>query len=265
MRPVLFHIGPVSILSYGVVLTLSLVVSLFIMWRLYKNNLAFFRFRVTLDSFFDSALVFLISFGIGARFLHIVQHFDFFGTNFLWWLLFLHFPGFSFFGGVIGAIVGLWLFARSQKQPFLLLLDLMMVGLVFTLSFSRIGSLLHGDSYGKETAFLLKVSISGLSGMRHPTQLYEAMMTFAVFALLYYLYAKGKSKNGQVTLLFLLLVGLSRFFLEMLRGDSVYLGSFAVTQLISALFVCASLILLAITNRETLRLLKSKFQRGKLQ
>lgn len=74
-----------------------------------------------------------------------------------------------------------------------------------------------------------------------------------IFALLYYLYVKGKSKYGQITLLCLLLIGFSRFFLEMLRGDSVYLGSFAIAQIISALFICASFVLLILFEKEKIR------------
>lgn len=253
MKPILFTAGPVVIPAFGVVLSFALLMCLFIMWRLYKNNLAFLRFHVTLDSFFDSVLVFLLSFGMGARILHILEHWHYFSTDVLRSLLFLHFPGFSFLGGTIGGIMGLWLYCRGKKLPFLLLVDLLIIGLAFTFSFSRIGSLLGGDSYGKETNFFLNVSIPGLSGMRHPTQLYEAILGFVLFALLYYLYHKGKIASGLLTLYFLLIIGITRFFIEMLRGDSVYLRGIAVAQILSIFFVLVSLSILAVAKREALR------------
>lgn len=250
MKPILFFIGPLPVFAYGVIFTFASILSLFIMWRLYKNNLTFIRFHVTLDLFFDSVLAFFIAFGIGARFLHIAEHGSAFGMNIFHWLLFLHFPGFSFLGGIIGGVLGLWLFCYKQKQPFLLLLDLLTIGTSLTFAFSRIGSLLAGDSYGRETSFFLKVNIAGLAGARHPVQLYEAILAFAIFALLYYLYVRVRLKNGELFLYFLLFIGISRFFVEFLRGDSVYLGRFAVAQVISTVFVLVSLSLLLRLKRE---------------
>lgn len=230
----------------------ALCISLFVMWRLYKNNLAFLRYHVTLDSFFDSVFLFLFSFSMGARLLHVLEHASYFSAHALNTLLFLHFPGFSFLGGVIGGIVGLVLFCRRRRLPFLLLSDLSFVGLSFAFSFSRIGSLLAGDSYGKETDFFLKVTIAGLSGTRHPTQLYEAFFGFGIFAVLYYLYRRGKIENGFLTVYFFIMIGVCRFFVEMLRGDSVYLWGIPVAQILSVCFVLVGVIILVFAKRQLL-------------
>jgi len=252
VKPVLFHIGPFAVLSYGVIFVPALLLGLFIMWRLYKNNLSFLRYKVTLDSFFDSVLVFIFSFGVGARLLHIFEHFSFFSHNPLLWILFLHFPGFSLLGGILGGMVGLWLFCRYQKQPFTLLLDIMVIGLSFVTAFSRIGSLLAGDSFGRETTFPIRVALAELPGLRHPTQLYEALLFFVLFAFLYFLYQRGKTQKGEITLYFFILVGLIRFFIEMLRGDSVYLGKIAIAQVISILFFVGALGVLAYKKKSHL-------------
>lgn len=244
MRPTLFTIGPVTIQSYGVFLSFSLILALFVLWRLYKNDLRFLRYKLTVDSFFDSVLVFFISFTIGARLLHIIEHFDFFGVNILQYFLFLHFPGFSFLGGIIGGAIGLFLFCWVNKKPFFLLLDLISIGIALALAFSRIGSLLSGDAYGSETNFFLKVEILNLPGLRHPTQLYEAILAFSIFALLYFLYSRRKFRNGELFLVFLTAIGICRFFVEMLRGDSVYLVGFAVAQIISVVFICVGVVFL---------------------
>lgn len=250
--PVIFAIGPVSILSYGILLAFSLILSLFVIWRLYKNNLLFLRYNVTLDVFFDSVLVFFISFAGGARLLHIVEHFGTFRWDFLRWILFLHFPGFSFLGGVIGGVLGLWIFCSVYKKPFFLLLDIIALGIPLVLAFTRIGSLLNGDSFGRETTFFIKVAMVNMSGFRHPTQLYEAILAFGIFAVLFYLYHKTRLRNGELFLYFILLIGISRFFVEMIRGDSVYLGGFAVAQIISAFFVAIASTILVIFRRNNI-------------
>lgn len=177
----------------GLIFVLSLVVSLFIIWRLYKNNLSFLRAKISLNEFFDSALFFFFSFGIGARIFYIVEHWQIFRDNIASMFLFLHFPGFSFVGGVIGAVLGLWILCRIQKQPTLLLLDTFTVGLAFVLSFSQIGSL-------------------------------EGILAFAIFALLYYLYRTEKLKSGEIFFFFLVLTGMLNFFVVYLAGVFVIVG-----------------------------------------
>lgn len=218
---------------YSIVLIISFLIALFLMWRFFKNNLAFLRFRVTLDLFFDSVFIFLFSFGLGARALYIIEHWSLFQKNILWWFLFLHFPGFSFLGGVIGGLVGLFFFCKQKNLPFLLISDLLMIGSSFTLASSRIGSFLEGGKPAK--AYLL-----------------ESIAVYGIFALLYYLYKRGKTQTGFITVYFFLLIGLERFFIEMVRADSVYLGRLAVAQVISLGFVLFALSVLFITKRNTI-------------
>lgn len=210
----------------GLIFVLSLVVSVFIIWRLYKNNLSFLRAKISLNEFFDSALFFLFSFGVGARILYIVEHWQVFRGNIASMFLFLHFPGFSLLGGVIGAVLGLWILCRIQKQPILLLLDTFVVGLAFVLSFSQIGSL-------------------------------EGILAFAIFALLYYLYRTEKLRSGEIFLYFLILTGMLNFFV-------VYLTGFRMAQVISAIFVIIGLSIILFTRKSVIiSFLKGKLKISK--
>ena len=56
---------------------------------------------------------------------------------------------------------------------------------------------------------------------RHPTQLYEAIAYLLIFGILFYLYPKMKGKNGQIFGLFLVLLFLSRFFIEFFKENQV--------------------------------------------
>jgi phosphatidylglycerol---prolipoprotein diacylglyceryl transferase len=256
MKPILFTIGPVSFYAYGIFLALSLFLALFIVWRLYKNNMLFIRYRMSVDNFFDSIFVFFVSFGIGARLLHILEHWPQFTINIVKWLLFLHFPGFSFFGGLVGGAVGLYLFTKSRKLPFFLMLDLLSIGMAFVLSITRVGSLLNGDGAGMATNFLLRVKMHNLPDLRHPVQLYESLVVFGIFVLLYYLYIRGRLRAGMISLLFLLLIGIERFFLEMLRNDGVYLGNFRVSMVLALVSIFVSLGFLIYLNRSHIKLFK---------
>ncbi|MBI2036635.1 prolipoprotein diacylglyceryl transferase [Candidatus Microgenomates bacterium] len=195
----------------GLVFVLSLIISLFIIWRLYKNNLSFVRAKISLDEFLDSGLFFLLSFGIGARILYIIEHWQVFGGNIASMFLFLHFPGFSFLGGVIGAVLGLWILCRIQKEPFLLLLDTFVVGLAFVLAVAQIGTM-------------------------------EGIFTFCIFAFLYYFYRTERLKSGEIFLYFLTLIGILHFFV-------VYLTGFSIAYVISAIFAIIGLSVILFIRR----------------
>ena len=127
------------------------------------------------------------------------------------------------------------------------------IGLALALSLSRIGSLLNGDAFGKPTFFPINVSLVAIPGTRHPTQLYEALLTFVIFAVLYVLYRKGRGRDGDFLVYFLGLMGLTRFFVEFLRADSVYLSGFAVAQIISIVFVVIALVILVIRKGDVMK------------
>lgn len=210
---------------------LGLLVSLFIAWRLYKNNFLFVRFNVGLNTFFDSIFFFLISFAIGARVLYIMEHWEKFSASLFSWFLFLHVPGFSFLGGVIGGFLGLFLFCQAKKLPYLLLADLLSVAVAFVLACFRIGAALSGNSPGVK-----------IFGMRQPVYLYEAVLSFVIFLFLHWLYVRGKSVNGEITLYFFLLIGITGFLVESFRTDSIYLGGFAI-------FICLAVACLLLLHR----------------
>lgn len=214
---------------HGVILAFSLFTSLFLIWRLYKTSLVFLRFKITLDEFFDSTLVFLLSFGIGARLLYIVQHWGFFSKSIVSWILFLHVPGFSFLGGVMGGMLGLGLFCLYKRKPYFLFLDLVLVGLAAAYAISRIGNLFAGEPYGRILA-------------------YEVILSIAIFVVLYYVYSKGKARPGVLSIYFLFLIGLSRFFIEIQRKDSVYLG-------VSGAFIFIGIAGILFSNIDRIRLL----------
>ena len=80
----------------------------------------------------------------------------------------------------------------------------------------------------------------------HPTFLYESVWNAIGFALLHFL-SKRRKFDGQIALLYVAWYGLGRALIEGLRTDSLYWGSFRVSQVlaaISCIVAVAALILL---------------------
>jgi phosphatidylglycerol:prolipoprotein diacylglycerol transferase len=71
----------------------------------------------------------------------------------------------------------------------------------------------------------------------HPVFLYESIATLLIFIILRILQKKRKFK-GQILYLYFVLYGIARMFLEALRVDSLMLGNFRISQILSGvLFV----------------------------
>lgn len=69
----------------------------------------------------------------------------------------------------------------------------------------------------------------------HPTQIYESLSAFVMFLILLRL-ANGTHRRGHVFGLFLILMGIERFLVEIVRAkDDRFLGPFTIAQLISAI------------------------------
>ena len=154
------------------------------------------------------------------------------------------FGGFVFYGGLLGAILGVWIYCRQYKVPFQPLLDIFAPFIPLAHGFGRIGCFFAGCCYGKEyhgifcVRFPYNEQIPELSEVpRVPVQLIEAGLNFVVFGILFYMAKKKTCKRGQMMGIYLIYYTMARFLLEMLRGDKLRggVGILSTSQLISIL------------------------------
>lgn len=134
--------------------------------------------------------------------------------------------GLASHGGVLGALIALYLYNRKKNTTYLWYLDRMMIAGVLLGAFIRLGNLMNSEIIGSPTnvpwAFIF-VKVNQLP--RHPSQLYEALFYFSVFILFFLLYKKQvkatKFKNGYFFGLGLILVFTQRFLVEFLKANQV--------------------------------------------
>jgi phosphatidylglycerol:prolipoprotein diacylglycerol transferase len=145
---------------------------------------------------------------------------------------FTGYQGLASHGAAIGILIGLYIFARKVKQPYLWVLD--RIGIVTALAGAliRIGNLFNSEIYGHQTSLpwgfrFMHEALYGtpreLIVPKHPTQLYEAFCYLIIFIVLINIYYKKypSLKPGLLIGLFFIMVFSARFFIEFLKENQV--------------------------------------------
>lgn len=152
--------------------------------------------------------------------------------------------GFVFYGGLIGGILGLFIYTRMFKMKALPIADIFAVVLPLGHACGRVGCHIAGCCYGMEYSGPFCVTYTNCLGDTplnvplFPVQLLESVILLLMFAVLLIVYNKTK-KSGVATAVYLYSYAVVRFILEFFRGDmvrGVSLG-LSTSQMISLLII----------------------------
>lgn len=157
--------------------------------------------------------------------------------------------GLAIYGGIIAAIITICIYCKIKKMKVLDILDYIVPYLPLGQSIGRWGNFFNGEAHGVETNNFLRMGLieNGRYIEVHPTFLYESIACFIIFVILYNLKNKRKYK-GQVTYTYLALYGLARTVIEGLRTDSIMIGDFRVSQVLSMILCLVFGLIIIIKN-----------------
>lgn len=149
--------------------------------------------------------------------------------------------GIAIYGGIIGAVLGGFLFCKLRKVHFTTMLDVAALGFLIGQAIGRWGNFVNQEAYGADCPtdwiFAMKGSLitsQGITGVVHPCFLYESVWCALGFIFLHIYSKKLRTFDGEVFLLYIAWYGLERFFVEGLRTDSLMAGNFRVSQIVAA-------------------------------
>lgn len=190
------------------------------------------------ERLYDLGFYVLLGTALGARLTYVLTHLGAYvdaplsalslTPTALWW------PG----GLLVGLLVAV-VYWRKHPLPLPLMLDATAVGLSLALAIERMGAFLGGQGLGQATAMPWGVYV--WEQARHPVQVYEALALLASLVVLWRRLPR-RSYDGQVALLFVLLYGGSRLFLEAYRAHPLLIpGGFRAVQVIALLASLGSL------------------------
>lgn len=170
--------------------------------------------------------------------------------------------GLAIQGGVIAAMITIFVYCRVKKISLYRILDIVAPGFLIGQICGRWGNFCNHELYGpivKNPSFLKSIPILGENMLidgayRHPTFLYESALNLVGLMIMLILRRKyRKLKSGDLIGVYFVWYGMVRIFTEILRGKSganeiLMLGPVPVSILISIIFIIGGIAFL-ITKR----------------
>lgn len=229
------------------------------------------------DTYLDFALYALVFAIICARLYYVAFSWDTYKDNPLK-IFATREGGLAIYGGVIGGVLTALVYSKIKKINFWQLADTAAPSLVLGQVLGRWGNFFNREAFGDFTNNLFAmryqlsqvrlgdISDNTLSQLQmvngveyiqvHPTFLYESLWNLGVFALLIFV-SRRKKFHGEIAGLYFLGYGLGRVWIEGLRTDQLQWGGFAVSQVLSAIFIVAAAAFLVWKSRQERIVLKS--------
>ena len=255
MDRVFFSIGKINIYWYSVLIITAIVIGIiFSQKEAQKNNLG-------KDFIFDLIFYLIPIAIIGARLYYVIFNFKVFKSNLLD-IFKIWEGGLAIYGSVIASIIFIIYYCKKKEKNILLTLDTLVPYLILGQAIGRWGNFINKEAHGAITTIeklkemhIPNFIIEGMyiNGSYYiPTFFYESIWCLIGFIILLIIRRKNKYKNkGILTFSYFIWYGIGRFIIEGLRTDSLYIGIFRISQIVSIILIIIGIIgVLCLARRE---------------
>jgi phosphatidylglycerol---prolipoprotein diacylglyceryl transferase len=251
LDPNILRIGPFLITWHGVFSVLGIIAAARLGFWLLQRDAGKVKGE-------GDGLAWMVVLGlIGARLLYVWENFRLFENGQFLRIFALTEGGISQWGGLFGAALGAYIWARRTKLSFLKLVDAGGAATMIGLTIGRIGDVINGEHHGSPTTVpwgveYVNPSTLGQPGrVVHPEVAYEMVLCLAILGALlpFHQRLKARLPDGVLGLIYLALYAAGRFFLSNYRLDpAVFLG-LRQAQVASALMVVIAVIAIPVLLR----------------
>ncbi len=255
---VAFTIGGISIYWYGVLIALAVLLCMVLATKQSK------KFGIDPDFVLDNFLVIIITMIIGARLYYVAFTWDDYKNDLLS-IFDTRKGGLAFYGGVIGALLGIIIYHKIKKKKVEPFLDFIVVYVPLGQAIGRIGNFINQEAFGTNTDLPWGMISNGTTAYLaanpqlgqdpnlpvHPTFLYEFIGNMILFGILLKFRKTNKVPYATVAM-YLLGYGIIRFFVEGIRTDALFIGNtnIRISQLLSAAMVVVALLYLFLMRKQ---------------
>ena len=235
--PILWEWGPIAIRWYGLLIAFAVLIGVTLSQYLAKRR------GVEPDLIGDLAIWLIVAAIVGARTYYVLFQWQEY-ANRPEDIIAIWKGGIAIHGAIIGGALAALIFARLNRVSFWQLADLVAPSLILGQAIGRWGNFFNSEAFGTPTNLPWKLFIP--PGRRpleylnydyfHPTFLYESIWNLLVFALLLFLFFRGRAarlKVGTLALVYLIAYSSGRIWIEGFRTDSLMLGPLRIAQVVS--------------------------------
>ena len=218
--PVLFSLGPLQIRWYSLAFAIGFIIGYKIVERMFRHEGAPERWLGILLAYVIIATI------VGARLGHVFFYqWDYYSQHLsdipkIWE------GGLASHGGTIAIIIAVFIFSWAvTKKPASWTFDKLVIPIALVGGLIRLGNLMNSEIYGGETTmpwgfiFVRENEVVP----KHPTQIYEAICYFILFAILMWMYWKRNDEERPwlITGVFFIGIFLPRFLIEYVKNVQV--------------------------------------------
>ena len=206
--------------------------------------------------FVTNLIFWTVIFGIiGARLYYVAFNLDYYLQEPLE-ILKVWNGGLAIHGGLLFGLIFIIIYTKKYHIRTLKMTDMIVVGLILAQAIGRWGNFFNQEAHGPETTreflegikLIPKFVIDGMNigGTYYiPTFYYESLSCLFGFVILLLVRRIFEYlRVGQLTGIYLIWYGITRFIIESLRTDSLMYGNYKVAQIVSVLSIIIGLILL---------------------
>ena len=243
----LFGIQGLHIAWYGIIIAVGIVLGVYVAIRQARMR------GYTAELLFDFMIIALPLSIVCARIYYVATSWDMYAGNF-YKMIAIWEGGIAIYGAVIGGVIAAVIVAKWRKFPVLRLLDIAAPGLILGQAIGRWGNFVNQEAFGNVINnpslqfWPYGVFIQRLGEWHQATYFYESMWDLGTFIWLL-VYARRSKYDGNVIAMYFITYGVGRFFIEGLRTDSLYVGPFRISQLLSAVFVVGGIIYILVRRK----------------
>ncbi len=163
--------------------------------------------------------------------------------------------GMGFFGGLLGVIVAIALFARKHPGlTFGVLADEVVMMIPIALALTRIVNFINDELWGNicipDQPWCIK--FPAVEGYRYPSQIFEAVLDIAVLPILFAVYRR-RPPDGVVAWTWFALYGVTRSLAEIWRQTDLAVGPFTGGQLLALPMIAIGVVMAARAARANRR------------
>ena len=162
-------------------------------------------------------------------------------------------------GAIIGGALALWLYCRSKKLSFLVMVDTVIPGVALAQAIGRWGNFFNQELYGKPTNLPWKIFIDPAHRIQgyqndayyHPLFLYESLWNLLNMAILLWLGRRFEKwlKAGDLFYIYMIMYSIGRFSLEFLRLDASQVAGINFNQTFVIVVAVVAGVLLFLNHR----------------